>query len=197
MHNKVGFNRLGRKPDHRRAMLRNLVASLLDHEHLTTTKSKAREACRKAEKMITRAKNDTVHNRRLVARDITDKDLVKKLFSELAPRYATRNGGYTRIIKIGFRQGDAAEMVVLELVDRPNAIATEAPKAKKATAKKTTEVKAKKEESSADSKKEVNDDSAEKVKKAPAKKAGEAKVAKKDATATAPSAVRRTTNRGK
>lgn len=141
MNNKTGFNRLGRKPSHRRALLKNLAASLLQHEQITTTKAKAKELRRTAEKMITRAKTDTVHNRRLVARSIQDKELIKKLFTQIAPRYASRSGGYTRIVKIGLRQGDAAEMVIIELVDREqgsvSAPAAPETKVKKSPAKKT------------------------------------------------------------
>jgi large subunit ribosomal protein L17 len=141
MNNKTGSNRLSRKPSHRRALLRNLVKSLFLHEQIETTKAKAKEAARKAEKIITRAKVDTVHNRRLVARDIGEKDLVKRIFNDIAPRSANRKGGYTRILKLGYRQGDAAEMVVLALCDKANVSDTDDNKIagkKKTSAKKET-----------------------------------------------------------
>jgi len=117
MKHRVGFNRLGRKPSHRRALHRNMVTSLFKHERIRTTKAKAREIRRTAEKMITRAKVDSVHNRRMVARDIKDKAILAKLFVEIGPRFKTRPGGYTRMLKIGHRAGDASEMVILELVE--------------------------------------------------------------------------------
>lgn len=118
MRHRHGFNRLGRKPAHRKAMTRNMVTSLFRHERITTTKPKAQAIRRVAEKMITRAKTDSVHNRRLIARDINDKGVVAKLFTELGPRFKERPGGYTRILKLGPRMSDAAEMVILELVER-------------------------------------------------------------------------------
>ena len=116
MKHRVGFNRLSRKASHRKAMLRNMVTSLFDHERITTTKAKALEVRRIAEKMITRAKVDSVHSRRMIARKIWDKAIVNKLFTEIGPRFIGRDGGYCRILKIGFRQGDAADMVILELI---------------------------------------------------------------------------------
>ena len=116
MKHRVGFNRLGRKPAHRKALHRNMVTSLFKHERIRTTKAKAREIRRTAEKMITRAKVDSVHNRRMVARDIKDGAILAKLFTDIGPRFRTRPGGYTRMLKIGHRAGDASEMVLLELV---------------------------------------------------------------------------------
>ncbi|MDC7238818.1 MAG: 50S ribosomal protein L17 [Sphaerochaetaceae bacterium] len=121
MHNRVGFNRLGRKSSHRKALRRNMVTSLFKHERIQTTKAKALEVRKTAEKMITRAKEDSVHNRRIIAKNIQDKDVLNKLFTEIAPRFTERPGGYTRILKMGFRQGDAAEMVILELVEKGDA----------------------------------------------------------------------------
>lgn len=118
MNNKTGFNRLGLKTSHRRALKRNMVISLLKYEQITTTKTKAKEVRRMAEKLITRAKNDSVHNRRQAARLIHDKVILNKLFSDLSKRYESRPGGYTRIVKLGYRQGDAADLVILELVDK-------------------------------------------------------------------------------
>ena len=118
MKHRIGFNRLGRMPRHRKALLRNMVTSFLRHERITTTKAKALEVRRVAEKMITRGKVDSVHNRRMVARYIYDDAVTAKLFVELGPRFSSRPGGYTRILKLGQRRGDAAEMVILELVER-------------------------------------------------------------------------------
>ncbi|TVQ26468.1 MAG: 50S ribosomal protein L17 [Spirochaetaceae bacterium] len=116
MRHRVGFNTLGRKSAHRKALHRNMVTSLFHHERIRTTKAKARAIRRTAEKMITRAKVDSVHNRRMVARDIKDKAVLAKLFVEIGPRFKERPGGYTRMLKIGYRDGDASEMVLLELV---------------------------------------------------------------------------------
>lgn len=95
-----------------------MVTSLFNYERITTTKAKAQEVRRKAEKMITRAKEDSVHNRREVARVLYNKATVAKLFTDIAPRFLKRPGGYTRILKMGYRKGDAAELVILELVER-------------------------------------------------------------------------------
>jgi len=102
---------------HRKALHRNMVTSLFKQERIRTTKAKALEVRRTAEKMITRAKEDSVHNRRIVSGRLFDEGIVAKLFTDIAPRMKNRNGGYTRIIKLGERKGDAAEVVILELVD--------------------------------------------------------------------------------
>ena len=117
MNHKNGFNPLSRTTAHRRAMSRNMVTSLFRFERNTTTSAKAKEVRKAAEKLITRSKVDTVHNRRIAAKFIQDEKILNKLFTELGPRMKDRKGGYTRILKIGFRQGDAADMVILELVD--------------------------------------------------------------------------------
>ena len=117
MNHKNGFNPLSRTTAHRRAMSRNMVTSLFIYERITTTKSKALEVRKSAEKLITRAKEDTVHNRREVAKFIADEKILNKLFTEISPRMKDRNGGYTRVLKLGYRQGDAADVVILELVD--------------------------------------------------------------------------------
>jgi large subunit ribosomal protein L17 len=98
-------------------MSRNMVTSLFRYERITTTKAKALEIRRAAEKLITRGKVDSVHNRRQVARFIQDEKILAKLFTDIGPRMKDRAGGYTRIVKLGFRQGDAADMAILELVD--------------------------------------------------------------------------------
>ncbi len=118
MKHRVAVNKLSKKSAHRKAMIRNMVTSLFKFERIRTTKAKARVARQSAEKMITRAKVDSVHNRRLVGQKITQRSVVKKLFADIAPRYAERPGGYTRILKLQPRITDAAEMVFLELVDR-------------------------------------------------------------------------------
>lgn len=117
MNHRNGFNPLSRTTAHRRAMSRNMVTSLFRFERITTTKSKALEVRKAAEKLITRGKTDSVHNRREVAKFIYDAKILNKLFTEIGPRMQERNGGYTRILKLGFRKGDAADMVILELVD--------------------------------------------------------------------------------
>ena len=117
MKHKNGFNPLSRNSAHRREMHRNMVTSLFKFERVTTTKPKALEVRRTAEKLITRAKVDSVHNRRQVARFISDEAVLAKLFTEIGPRMKERQGGYTRIMKLGFRTGDAAELAILELVD--------------------------------------------------------------------------------
>ena len=118
MKHRIGFNALSRNSSERKALKRNMVTSLFRYERIETTKAKALEVKRMAEKMITRAKEDSVHNRRIIARDIYDEAIVAKLFKEIAPMFAERKGGYTRILKTGNRLGDAAEMVILERVEK-------------------------------------------------------------------------------
>lgn len=143
MNHKNGFNPLSRTTAHRRAMTRNMVTSLFRYERITTTKAKALEVRRFAEKLITRAKVDSVHNRREVAKFIQDEKILNKLFTEIGPRMKERNGGYTRVLKLGFRQGDAADVVILELVDYKLESKEEEKDSKpaKATTKKTTKSK--------------------------------------------------------
>lgn len=116
MRHRKDTKKLGRTSSHRKAMLSNLVASVLQHKHVRTTTAKAKEARRVVDRMITHAKKNTVAARRLVFSHLRRRDIVKNLFDEIAPRYATRNGGYTRVLKIGRRQGDGAEISILELV---------------------------------------------------------------------------------
>ena len=118
MRHRNGFNKLNRDSAHRKALLRNMTTMLFKHERIVTTKAKALEVRRVAEKMITRAKEDSVHNRRLIARSIKDEAVLAKLFNEIGVRMKERNGGYTRVLKLGMRNNDAAKLVVLELVDR-------------------------------------------------------------------------------
>ncbi|NLY87479.1 MAG: 50S ribosomal protein L17 [Clostridiales bacterium] len=111
-----GYKKLGRNSAHRRSMLRNLVTDLFREGRITTTDMRAKEAGRQAEKMITIAKKGDLHARRQVLEYLFDEDVVTKLFDEIAPSYENRNGGYTRILKLGPRSGDNAEVVFLELV---------------------------------------------------------------------------------
>ena len=111
-----GYRKLGRPSAHRKSMLRNLVTDLLREGRISTTDCRAKEARREAEKLITIAKRGDLHAKRQAMEYIYDEDVVKKLFDEIAPKYAERNGGYTRILKLGPRQGDCAEQVFLELV---------------------------------------------------------------------------------
>ena len=113
--------KLGRTASHRKAMLSNMMTSLFANEPITTTQIRAQELKRSAEKMITFAKRGDVHARRQVLRIIADKQVVAKLFDEIGPRYKSRNGGYTRVVKMGPRRGDGAFMSIIELVDRPGA----------------------------------------------------------------------------
>lgn len=119
-HRKSG-RKLGRNSSHRTAMFKNMTAALVQEELIRTTLPKAKELRRVIEPLITRAKVDSVANRRVVFARVRDKDAVSKLFGELGPRYAARPGGYLRILKCGFRPGDAAPMAYVELVDRPAA----------------------------------------------------------------------------
>ena len=135
MNHKMGFNPLSRTPAHRRAMSRNMVTSLFRFERITTTQSKAKEVRKSAEKLITRAKEDSVHNRREAAKFISDEKILNKLFTEIGPRMKERAGGYTRILKLGFRYGDAADVVILELVDYKLDTSSEEEKAEKKAAK--------------------------------------------------------------
>ncbi len=121
MRHRHGLRKLNRTSSHRLAMLRNMTNSLFTHEAIRTTLPKAKELRRVAEPLITLAKVPTVANRRLAFNRLRDRDVVVKLFDELGPRYQARPGGYLRILKWGFRQGDAAPMALVELVDRPNA----------------------------------------------------------------------------
>lgn len=142
MKHRIGFNALSRRSGQRKALKRGLVTSLFKYERIETTKAKAKEVQRMAEKMVTRAKHDSVHSRRIVARDITDKAILAKLFTEIAPLYVDRNGGYTRILKTGNRKGDAAEMAILEFVVKTEKPTKKAVQKKEKEAKKATKEKA-------------------------------------------------------
>ena len=114
-----GLRKLNRTSEHRQAMLRNMMNSLIEHEVIKTTLPKAKELRRVIEPMITLAKQPTLANKRLAFNRLRDRDNVVKLFADLGPRFQTRPGGYTRILKMGFRVGDNAPMALVELVDRP------------------------------------------------------------------------------
>ena len=126
MRHRHGLRKLNRTSSHRLAMLRNMTNSLFTHEAIRTTLPKAKELRRVAEPLITLAKVATVANRRVAFDRLRDREVVTKLFNELGPRYQARPGGYLRILKFGFRQGDAAPMALVELVDRPAAEPAEA-----------------------------------------------------------------------
>ncbi len=179
-HMKAG-KKLGRTGSHRRAMFRNIVTSLLQSERIVTTEGKSREVGRLAEKMITLGKRGDLHARRQAVSFIKSNEVVKKLFSELAERYRTREGGYTRVLKLEPRAGDNAPMAMVELVDRPMAEQSEkeskarkkeikAKASKKAAAKKAAPKKVAKKEAS---KKEVEkkEETPKKKEQAPKKKA--------------------------
>jgi large subunit ribosomal protein L17 len=169
--------RLGGSSSHQKALLANLATSLFEHGRIKTTEPKARALRPYAEKLITHAKKGTLHNRREVLKKIRDKDVVHSLFAEIAPHFADRNGGYTRIIKVEARQGDNAPMAVIELV-REKTVTSEAEKARKAP-------KAAKSEKAAEK-------PAEKVEEKPAEATEAEKVAEPAAEAEAPEATEAT-----
>ena len=131
MRHRLGLRKLNRTSSHRLAMLRNMTNSLLRYEAITTTLPKAKELRRVAEPIITLGKRPNLANRRLAFNRLRDREMVSKLFDELGPRFANRNGGYLRILKYGFRRGDNAPMALVELLDRP--AANDADKAAKAS----------------------------------------------------------------
>jgi len=126
MRHRNGLRKLNRTSSHRLAMFRNMAVSLLQHEAIKTTVPKAKELRRIVEPLITLGKEPTLANRRLAFDRLRDRDIVGKLFAEIGPRYKARNGGYTRILKMGFRVGDNAHMAFMELVDRPETAAAPA-----------------------------------------------------------------------
>ena len=119
MRHRSGLRKLNRTSSHRLAMFRNMTVSLLRHELIKTTLPKAKELRRVAEPILNLGKTPSLANRRLAFARLRDREMVTKLFDELGPRYATRNGGYLRVLKFGFRQGDNAPMALIELMDRP------------------------------------------------------------------------------
>ena len=157
-----GTRKLGRTTDHRKAMLRGMVTYLFENRKVETTVTRAKEVRAMAEKMITIAKDNSLHARRQVLAYVTKEDVVKNLFDVIAPRYADVNGGYTRITKTGARRGDAAEMCIIELVETKAELEAKAAAAKKA-AKKPAAKKpaAKKSAPKAEKKEAETDDTAE------------------------------------
>lgn len=132
MRHRLSGRKLNRNSSHRTAMFRNMAASLIESELIKTTVPKAKELRRVAEPLITMAKNDNLANRRLAFARLRSRDAVTKLFTEIAPRYKSRPGGYTRILKCGYRAGDSAPMAVVELVDRPAPVESTAQDTSKA-----------------------------------------------------------------
>jgi large subunit ribosomal protein L17 len=141
MKHRIAGRRLDRTTEHRTAMFRNMVTSLLRHEKIVTTLPKAKELKRIADKVITAGKKGTPHARRLVNRDVKDVEVLVKLFGDLATRFKSRPGGYTRIVKIGRRAGDNAEMAVIELVEKAAATSETEGEAKAAETEKAPKAK--------------------------------------------------------
>ncbi len=142
MRHRKGYKKMGRNPAHRRATLRNLVTNLLERERVTTTLPKARALRPLAEKMITLGKEDTLSSRRRAAAFLTSPPVVKKLFADLAPRFAARNGGYTRIVRAGWRRGDGGEVAVIELIGSELKLKPKKEKKRKAAEPETPQASA-------------------------------------------------------
>ena len=140
-HNKA-INHLGRQAGHRKALLANMACSLIQHKRITTTVAKAKALKSYIEPLVTKSKEDTTHNRRVVFSYLKDKEAVTELFRNIAPKIADRPGGYTRVLHIGFRQGDAAEMALIELVDFNEAALAGAAKAAKKSTRRSRAKKA-------------------------------------------------------
>lgn len=153
-----GTRKLGRTTDHRKAMLRGMVTYLFENGKVETTVTRAKEVRAMAEKMITIAKDNSLHARRQVLAYVTKEDVVKNLFDVIAPRYADVNGGYTRITKTGARRGDAAEMCIIELVETKNELEAKAAAAKKAAKKPAAKKPAAKKSAPKAEKKEAETD---------------------------------------
>ena len=136
MRHRNTTHRLGMNRDGRKRLVRNMVTSLILHERIRTSLARARAVRSAAEKAITRGKTDTLHSRRLVARMVYGSDAVRKIFEELGPRYSERPGGYTRILKLGPRKGDAAEECILELVESAASVITTEDKGRKSRKEK-------------------------------------------------------------
>ena len=153
-----GTRKLGRTTDHRKAMLRGMVTYLIENRKVETTVTRAKEVRAMAEKMITIAKDNSLHARRQVLAYVTKEDVVKNLFDVIAPRYADVNGGYTRITKTGARRGDAAEMCIIELVETKAELEAKAAAAKKAAKKPAAKKPAAKKSAPKAEKKEAETD---------------------------------------
>ena len=149
MRHNISYRKLGRTSSHRRALLRSLTTSLFRHERIRTTVPKAKELRPFAEKLITLARRDDLHARRLVLRDVQDKEVVKKLFGKLAPRFASRPGGYTRILRLGTRQGDGADLAIVELIGSEPVFSKRKEERKDRQGRKKTAAKAREEEAAA------------------------------------------------
>ena len=145
-----GVRKFNKDSEHRRAMFSNMMTSFFRHERITTTVAKAKELRSLSEKVITRAKVNTLHNKRVIMRRIHDRDIIAKLFDEIAPKYKERNGGYTRIVKLGNRAGDAADLALIELINTEGG--AEAKPTSKRSAKKKAAGKKTKDEKTKDEK---------------------------------------------
>ena len=154
MKHRVAGRRLDRTTEHRTAMFRNMTISLIKHERIVTTTPKAKELKRIAEKVITLAKKGTIHARRLAHRDVHDAEALAKLFDTIAPRFAARPGGYTRVVRVSRRAGDNAELAMIELVERTPAAPAEGEDAAKGEGKKSEKKASKKSGKAAESKSE-------------------------------------------
>lgn len=167
-HNK-GFNHLGRKSGHRKSMLANMASSLILNKRIETTLAKAKALREYVEPLITKSKDDSTHSRRVVFAYLKQKEAVSELFRNVAPKIADRPGGYTRILKLGFRQGDAAEMALIELVDFNEAATAE----NKVAEKKTSTRRSRKKSATTDKQKEAKavEPKAEEKAEKPAEKA--------------------------
>ena len=150
MRHRMTGRKLGRTSEHRLALMRNMSTSLFQYERITTTVQKAKELRRFAEKLITISKKESLHARRQVLKHVHNREVVRKLFDTLSPRYAQRPGGYTRIIKLGPRQGDNAEMAIIELVDAELTSTSSAPEPKAGKSKKKAASTAKEKPAEAD-----------------------------------------------
>jgi large subunit ribosomal protein L17 len=155
MRHREKGRKLGRTKSHRELMLRNMVASLFTHESIKTTEARAKEARRLAERILTWGKKGDLHSRRLALRYIPDAGVIKKIFGEIAPRFESRDGGYTRIVRLKQRRGDAAAMVILELTEKGKEVEEEkAARKAKREAKREAKRKAEEEEEEAEAEEE-------------------------------------------
>ncbi len=192
MRHRKKVKKLGRPVGHRKALLRNLASQIIQHHEIKTTLAKAKAARSFVERLITYAKHDTVHHRRLAFKHLQNRTLVKKLFDEIGPAFEDRNGGYTRVIKLGQRRGDGAEMAILQLVGFETSIVEAAPKGKKkkaapkkVEAEKAVSEKAEEKEAAAETEEATKAKKSSKGKKTTKKAAeGEAKAAAEEAATT-------------
>ncbi len=175
MRHRKKVKKLGRPVGHRKALLRNLASQIIEHHEIKTTLAKAKAARSFVERLITYAKHDTVHHRRLAFKQLQNRTLVKKLFDEIGPAFEDRNGGYTRVIKLGQRRGDGAELAILQLVGFETSIVETAPKGKK---KKATPKKAASEKETVE-KAEAKEEAVPEVQASRSKKSGKSKKSEK------------------